>query len=150
MYQHPRNVSVKIQKDHSCIAGDIPKYVGFHRGSMPTTRLRDKYKNQNYLWSVPTSQECFQKFQKDILSRTGYIPFWIFMDTFLGCRYNCSKYFWIPNVKFKYLCTSWIKLVTSYHYCLSCGPSSETSGLVLSRVGCLHLFYYALYVLWWK
>ena len=37
----------------------------------------------------------------------------------------------IPNFKFKYLCTSWIKLITSYHYCLSCGPPSETSGLVM-------------------
>ena len=35
-------------------------------------------------------------------------------------------------MKFKYLCTSWIKLVTSLHYCLSCGSPSETSGLVIS------------------
>ena len=35
------------------------------------------------------------------------------------------------NFNCTYLCISWIQLVTSYHYCHSCGPPSETSGLVI-------------------
>ena len=36
------------------------------------------------------------------------ISFWIFMDTFLGYWYNCSKLFWISILKFKYICVFWI------------------------------------------
>ena len=58
------------------------------------------------------------------------ISFSIFMDTFLKCRYTCSKWIWIFNFKFKYLHTSWIKLVTSLHYYLSRESPSEISCLV--------------------
>ena len=78
MYQHPRNVSIKNQKDISSRAGDIPKFVGFHQGSMPTTRLTDIQTNLNFFgYSVPTPQEGLKKFEKDISSRTGDIPIFV-------------------------------------------------------------------------
>ena len=49
MYQHPRNVSIKIQKYISSRARDIPKFVGFHQGSMTTTRLTYIQTNLKYL-----------------------------------------------------------------------------------------------------
>ena len=64
------------------------------------------------------------------ISNSGWYIFLNFIDTFQGCWYTCSKYFWIPNFKFKHLCTSWIELFTSCPYCLPFGPPSETSGLV--------------------
>ena len=75
VYQHPRNVSIKIQKDISYRAGDIPKFVRFHWGSMPTTRLTDIQKIQNYLDPVcQCLRNVFKKFQKDVSSRSGDIP----------------------------------------------------------------------------
>ena len=65
------------------------------------------------------------------ISNSGWYIFLNFIDTFQGCWYTCSKYFWIPNFKFKHLCTSWIELFTSCPYCLPFGPPSETSGLVI-------------------
>ena len=63
-------------------------------------------------------------------------------------------------MKFKYLRTSWIKLVTFLHYCLSCGSPSETSGLVISWKTCkvlenlffeiLLAIFYFLIVFKWK
>ena len=47
VYQHPRNVSIKIQKYNSFRDGDIPKFVRFHQGSMQTIRLTDIQKIQN-------------------------------------------------------------------------------------------------------
>ena len=75
VYQHPRNVSIKIQKDISYRAGDIPKFVRFHWGSMPTTRLTDIQKNQNYLEPVYQHlRNVSKKFKKNISFRTGDIP----------------------------------------------------------------------------
>ena len=74
VYQNPRNVSIKIQKDISSGAGDIPKFVRFHQASMPTTRLTDIHKNQNYLEQLYQHlRNVSKKFQKDISSRTGDI-----------------------------------------------------------------------------
>ena len=44
VYKHPRNMSIQIQKGVSSRAEDIPKFVGFHQGLMPTTRLTDMQK----------------------------------------------------------------------------------------------------------
>ena len=75
VYQHPRNVSIKNQKDISYTAGNIPKFVRFHWGSMPTTRLTDIQKIQNYLDPVcQCLRNVFKKFQKDVSSRSGDIP----------------------------------------------------------------------------
>ena len=75
VYQHPRNVSIKIQKDISYRAGDIPKFFRFHWGSMPTTRLTDIQNIQNYLEIVyQHPRNVSIKIQKDISSRAGDIP----------------------------------------------------------------------------
>ena len=39
------------------------------------------------------------------------ISFWMFMDTFLGCWYTCSKYLQNLKSNFKYLSTYWIFFV---------------------------------------
>ena len=65
----------KIQKDISSRAGDIPKFVIFHQGSMPTTRLTDIQTNLNYFDPVYQHlRKVSKKFQKDISFRTGDIP----------------------------------------------------------------------------
>ena len=75
MYQHPRKVSIKIQKGISSRGGDIPKFVGFQEGSMPTTRLTDIQKNHNYLEPVYQHlRNACKEFQKDISFKTGDIP----------------------------------------------------------------------------
>ena len=75
VYQNPRNVSIKIQKDISSRAGNIPNFVRFHQESMPTTRLTDIHKNQNYLEQLYEHQRNVSiKIQKDISSRAGDIP----------------------------------------------------------------------------
>ena len=75
VYKHPRNLSIKIQKDISSRAGDIPKFVIFHQGSMPTTRLTDIQTNLNYFDPVYQHlRKVSKKFQKDISFRTGDIP----------------------------------------------------------------------------
>ena len=75
VYQHPRNVSIKNHKEISSRAGHIPKFVGFHQGSMPTTRLTDKQEIQNYLDLLyQHSRNVLKQIQKDISSRTGDIP----------------------------------------------------------------------------
>ena len=75
VYQHPRDVSIKIHKDISSRAQDIPKFVGFHLGSMPTTGMTDIQKIQNYLEPVYQHlRNASKEFQKDISFKTGYIP----------------------------------------------------------------------------
>ena len=49
----------KNQNDISSRAGDIPNFVGFHFGRMPTIRLTDIHKIQNRL--ELTYQECLRK-----------------------------------------------------------------------------------------
>ena len=66
----------------------------------------------------------------EISPALGEISFWIVMDTFCGCLYTCSREIQISNFNCKYFSMSWIQVVTSYHYCLSSGPPSETSGPV--------------------
>ena len=68
-------MSIKIQKDISYRAGDIPKFTRFHLGSMPTTRLTDIQKIQNYFEPVyQYLRNVLKKIQKGISSRTGDIP----------------------------------------------------------------------------
>ena len=52
-----KDMSDQDKKDISCRAGDIPKFVGFHKGSMPTTRLThtQKYKKLRIIWNQCTS-----------------------------------------------------------------------------------------------
>ena len=79
MYQHPRNVSMKIDKDISSRVGNIPKFVGFHEGSMPTTRLIAIQKIQNHLEPVYQHlRNVSKKIQRDIWSRTWDIPIFVY------------------------------------------------------------------------
>ena len=84
-----------------------------------------------YVWEFDSWLISLLKLDKyrDSSSSRWYI-FQTFLDPFLRYSYTSSKQLWISNLIFKYICTSWIKLVTSLHYCLSCGSPSETSGLV--------------------
>ena len=108
MYQHPRNVSIKIQKDISSRAVNIPKFVIFHQGSMPTTRLTDIQTNLNYFDPVYQHlRKVSKKFQKDISFRTGDIPLSYFSkevskqtdwQTYMKFRIICSKCTNIPGI----------------------------------------------------
>ena len=76
--QHPRNVSIKIQKDISSRAEDISKFVGFHQGSMLTTRLIDLQNNQIVLEPVYQHLRNVSKtFQIYISSRIWDIPLFV-------------------------------------------------------------------------
>ena len=73
-WQTSKEGSKKIQKGISSRAGNIPKFVRSHQGSMPTTRLTDIQTNLNYLYPVYQHlRKVSKKFQKDISSRTGDI-----------------------------------------------------------------------------
>ena len=58
---------MKIDKDISSRVENIPKFVGFHEGSMPTTRLIAIQKIQNHLEPVYQHlRNVSKKIQRDI------------------------------------------------------------------------------------